>query len=99
VCEEAIKTSGISKDEIELVCATSTPELIGALLVGYSFAKSFALAKNIPFVPVNHIQAHLYSVFIENDFRFPFLGLIVSGGHTLLIQVDDFFKHKILGTI
>ncbi len=97
VCDEAIKKSGISKDELELVCATSAPGLIGALLVGYNFAKSFAFARGLPFVPVNHIQSHLYSVFIENDFRFPFLGLIVSGGHTLLVLVEDFFKHKILG--
>lgn len=90
--------NSISLNDIDLVAATSHPGLIGALLVGLNYAKGIAASRNIPFVPVNHIQAHLYSVFIENKVEFPFLCLIVSGGHTMLVKVDDFFKHTIIGT-
>ncbi|MCX6166108.1 MAG: tRNA (adenosine(37)-N6)-threonylcarbamoyltransferase complex transferase subunit TsaD, partial [Ignavibacteriae bacterium] len=84
---------------INLIAATSEPGLIGALLIGLNFAKSLAVSLKVPFVPVNHIQAHIYSSFIQKDkFDFPFISLIVSGGHTLLILVEDFFKHKLLGT-
>lgn len=85
-------------NDIDLVAATSHPGLIGALLVGLNYAKGIAASRNIPFVPVNHIQAHLYSVFIENEVEFPFLCLIVSGGHTMLVKVNGFFQHTILGT-
>lgn len=99
ITEKALEESGISKKEINLIAATSEPGLIGALLIGLNFAKSLALSLNLPFIPVNHIQAHIYSSFINKDkFDFPFISLIVSGGHTLLIQAEDYFKHKLLGT-
>lgn len=98
VTEESIRRANISLNEIDLISATSEPGLIGALLVGFNFAKSLAVSLNKPFVSVNHIQAHLYSNFLEDQKpEFPFIGLIVSGGHTLLILVEDFFKHRILG--
>lgn len=98
VTEGALKKAGKRLSEIDLVAATSEPGLIGALLVGLNFAKSLAMTLDLPFVPVNHIQAHLYSNFLtEQKADFPFIGLIVSGGHTLLILAEDFFKHKILG--
>jgi N6-L-threonylcarbamoyladenine synthase len=97
--QRALSESQISHEKIDIVAATSEPGLIGALLIGLNFAKSIAVSLKVPFVPVNHIQAHIYSSFIsDNKPEFPFISLIVSGGHTLLIKVEDFFKHKILGT-
>lgn len=96
---KAISEAGIEKKDINIIAATSEPGLIGALLIGLNFAKSLALSLKVPFVPVNHIQAHIYSSFIrEEKLKFPFISLIVSGGHTLLLCVEDFFKHKLLGT-
>ncbi len=98
VVDEALKKAGKSIKDIELVASTSEPGLIGALLVGLNFGKATALSLGVPFVPVNHIMAHLYSNFLEKEKpAFPFLSLIVSGGHTLLIKVDDYFKHTVLG--
>ncbi len=98
ITNEALGEGKVELNDIDLVCATSEPGLIGALLVGLNFAKALAVSLDKPFVTVNHIQAHLYSNFLcEQKHEFPFLGLIVSGGHTLLILVEDFFKHKILG--
>lgn len=98
VTEESLRKTNVKLNDIDLISATSEPGLIGALLVGFNFAKSISVSLDKPFVPVNHIQAHLYSNFLEvQKAEFPFIGLIVSGGHTLLILVDDFFKHKILG--
>ena len=97
--EASLKKANIEMKDIDLIAATSEPGLIGAILIGLSFAKSLAATLNKPFIPVNHIHAHLYSAFINDTHpEFPFIALIVSGGHTLLILVEDFFKHKILGT-
>ena len=99
ITEEALLKSKKSLNDIELIAATSEPGLIGALLIGLNFAKSLAASLSLPFVTVNHIQAHIYSTFLnQKKPEFPFISLIVSGGHTLLILVEDFFKHKILGT-
>ncbi|MBM4322374.1 MAG: tRNA (adenosine(37)-N6)-threonylcarbamoyltransferase complex transferase subunit TsaD, partial [Deltaproteobacteria bacterium] len=74
------------------------PGLVGSLLVGLSFAKSLAFATDIPFVGVNHIEAHLSAIFLEEKPpRFPFIGLVVSGGHTSLFRVDGFGKFKRIG--
>ena len=98
VTNEALKQARISLDQIDLVTATTEPGLIGALLVGMNFGKAVASSLGVPFVPVNHIQAHLYSNFLEEDKPgFPFLSLIVSGGHTILIKADDYFSHTVLG--
>ncbi len=97
--DASLKKANLEMKDIDLVAATSEPGLIGAILIGLSFAKSLAATLNKPFIPINHIHAHLYSAFInDNKPEFPFIALIVSGGHTLLILVEDFFKHKILGT-
>ncbi|MEO7358324.1 MAG: tRNA (adenosine(37)-N6)-threonylcarbamoyltransferase complex transferase subunit TsaD [Ignavibacteria bacterium] len=99
ITEASLNKASVHLSQIKFISATSEPGLIGALLVGLNFGKSIAMSLNIPFIPVNHIHAHLYSNFLgEQKAEFPFLGLIVSGGHTLLILVEDFFKHKILGS-
>lgn len=99
VTDESLKKAQVDLKGIDLIAATNEPGLIGALLVGLNFAKSMSVILKKPFIPVNHIQSHLYSNFLgKQKADFPFLGLIVSGGHTLLILVEDFFKHKVLGT-
>ncbi|MDF1612424.1 tRNA (adenosine(37)-N6)-threonylcarbamoyltransferase complex transferase subunit TsaD [Stygiobacter electus] len=97
--KKAIQESNIQKDEIDIVSATAGPGLIGALLVGLTFAKGFAYSLNRPFIPVNHIEGHIFSGFLmEEKPQFPFLCLVVSGGHTLLLYVESDLKIKKLGS-
>src|SRR3989339_225056 len=87
---QALLDSNLEKDKIDLLAATAGPGLIGALLVGLTFAKGFAYSLNKPFVPVNHIEGHVFSGFLmEEKPEFPFLSLVVSGGHTLLLLVKS----------
>ncbi len=87
---QSLLDSNLKKDQIDLVAATAGPGLIGALLVGLTFAKGFAYSLNKPFVPVNHIEGHVFSGFLmEEKPEFPFLSLVVSGGHTLLLLVKS----------
>ena len=96
--QEAIKKANISKNEIDAIAVTYGPGLIGALLVGLNFAKGLSLGLKKPLIGVNHIEAHLLSVFLdENKPSLPYLGLIVSGGHTQLVLVKNVFQYKILG--
>lgn len=99
IAASAIEKAKIPKQEISLVSATAGPGLIGSLLVGYNYAKSFAISKKLKFIGINHIESHLYSCFIgQEEIEFPFIALIVSGGHTLLVLVRGYFDYKILGT-
>jgi N6-L-threonylcarbamoyladenine synthase len=96
--EEAIRQAKVSKNQIDAVSFTRGPGLLGALLVGTSFAKSFALARNIPLIDINHMQAHILAHFIEDPKpSFPFLCLTVSGGHTQIVLVKDYFEMELLG--
>ncbi len=97
VVDAAIKKAGINPDEINAVAFTRGPGLIGSLLVGVSFAKAFALAKNIPLIEVNHMQAHILAHFIDATPTFPFLCLTVSGGHTQIVLVKDFLEMEVIG--
>ncbi len=98
VFSEALSVSGKSPKEIDLVAVTNGPGLVGALLIGVSFAKSVSYALEIPIIGVNHILAHLYSSFLtEKDLKFPFVGLVVSGGHTALFYCRDIDDQKVLG--
>jgi N6-L-threonylcarbamoyladenine synthase len=98
VVEQALAESRVRRDEIDGVAATYGPGLVGSLLVGLSFGKSLAYGLKKPFVGVNHMEGHLYSNFLEHpDLRFPFLCLVVSGGHTQLVYVRDAFDHQLLG--
>ncbi len=97
VVDSALKQSGIKKQEISAVAFTRGPGLIGSLLVGLSFAKSYALALNVPLIEVNHLQAHILAHFIDNHPSFPFLCLTVSGGHTQIVLVKDFLQMEVIG--
>lgn len=98
VVDTALKEAGVGKEDISAVAFTRGPGLLGSLLVGVSFAKSFALAQNIPLIDINHMQAHILAHFIDDPKpSFPFLCLTVSGGHTQIVLVEDYFKMQVLG--
>lgn len=99
VVKEALKTAGKDMGDIELVAVTNGPGLVGALLAGISFAKAFSYGRRIPIIGVNHVLAHLYSAFLSEGEvpKFPFVGLVVSGGHTALFLCKDVDKRKLLG--
>ncbi|HBS86154.1 MAG: tRNA (adenosine(37)-N6)-threonylcarbamoyltransferase complex transferase subunit TsaD [Bacteroidetes bacterium GWF2_38_335] len=103
VVDQAISLAGINRNEINAVAYTRGPGLLGSLLVGTSFAKGFALALDVPLVEVNHLQGHVLSHFIlhpdkDNEIpEFPFLCLLVSGGHSQIIIVKDFFEMEVVG--
>ncbi len=95
---EAISIAKIHKNDIDAVAFTRGPGLLGSLLVGTCFAKAFALANNLPLIEINHMQAHILAHFIEeNKPEFPFLCLTVSGGHTQIVLVRDYFDMEIVG--
>ncbi|MDR3200044.1 MAG: tRNA (adenosine(37)-N6)-threonylcarbamoyltransferase complex transferase subunit TsaD [Spirochaetales bacterium] len=98
VYERALKDAGLTLDEIDGVAAASRPGLLGALLVGLSFAKALAWSRGLPFAGVDHVRAHLHAPHIENDIAYPYLGLLVSGGHTLITRVGGFDEIEVLGT-
>lgn len=95
--EQALDEASLTMDEIDAIAVTKGPGLIGALLVGVCFAKGLALARDIPLVGVNHMDAHIYANFIEAKPSYPFVALTVSGGHTQLVHVKDTFNHELLG--
>lgn len=98
VVEDAISTAKINKKDIQAVAFTRGPGLLGSLLVGTSFAKGFALARDLPLIEVNHMHAHILAHFIDDPRpEFPFLCLTVSGGHTQIVLVRDYFDMEIVG--
>lgn len=98
VTEEALKTAGVTLEDITAIAVTYGPGLVGALLVGVSFAKSLAFAAGKPLVGVHHIEGHISANYIENlDLEPPFTCLVVSGGHTNLVLVEDYGVYKIIG--
>lgn len=98
VYQEALKKAQIEATEIDSIAFTQGPGLLGSLLVGSSFAKSLSWALKKPLIAVNHLEAHIASLYIENENPpFPFLCMLVSGGHTELILVKDYFKFEKLG--
>ncbi len=99
IVREALHEAHIGISDIDAVAATQGPGLIGSLLVGLNVGKSLAVSLGIPFVPVHHIEAHLFSTFLQDPHPdFPFLGLVVSGGHTLLVRVDAIGQYTLLGS-
>ena len=97
--DKALRKSNLKFADIDLITATAGPGLIGALLVGLTYAKGLAFSLNKPFIAVNHIEGHIFSGFLMEDKpEFPFLALVVSGGHTLLLYVKSFTEIQQLGT-
>lgn len=97
VTRQALNEASITIEDVDAIAVTNGPGLMGALLVGMCFAKGLALSYKKPLIGVNHIDAHIYANFIDNEPKYPFLSLIVSGGHTRLVLVHDFMQHEILG--
>lgn len=99
LADEALKKANLTRQEIDAVAVTYAPGLIGAVLVGVNFAKAAALALGKPLIPVHHIRGHIAANYIANpELKPPFLCLVVSGGHTQLLEVEDYTKMRILGT-
>ena len=103
VIAAALKKAGIDKKELDAVAFTRGPGLLGSLLVGTSFSKAFSMGLNIPIIEIDHMQAHILSHFIQNEQgtklipEFPFLCLTVSGGHTQIVVIRDYFEMEVIG--
>ena len=101
VVNQAILNANIDKKQLNAIAYTRGPGLLGSLLVGSSFSKSLSMGLNIPLIEVNHMQAHLLAHFIEDcgetKPNFPFIGVTISGGHTQIVLVKDYFKMEIIG--
>ncbi len=101
VIDVALQKANINKEQLSAIAFTQGPGLMGSLLVGSSFAKSLSLALQIPLIAVNHMQAHILAHFIDEEGfdkpTFPFIALTISGGHTQIVKVNDFFNMEIIG--
>lgn len=98
VVEAALAEADVGKDDLDAVAVTYGPGLAGSLLVGLSFAKAYAFGLGLPLIGVNHLEGHIYSAFIEPPAPpLPFLCLVVSGGHTQIVLVEEGFRHRTLG--
>lgn len=101
VVEQALRKANIDKKQLSAIAFTRGPGLMGSLLVGTSFSKSLALGLGIPLIDVNHMQAHILAHFIKSESqkipKFPFIALTISGGHTQIVKVTDYFSMEILG--
>jgi N6-L-threonylcarbamoyladenine synthase len=97
ITEDALRRAACTIDEIDGVAVTQGPGLAGSLLVGISVAKAIAFARDLPIVGIHHIEGHLFAVFLEKKVVFPFLALVVSGGHSHLYRVDGFGCYRTLG--
>ena len=99
LADQALVNTGLTRDEIDAVAVTYAPGLIGAVLVGVNFAKAAAFAMEKPLIPVHHIRGHIAANYLAYpDLEPPFLCLVVSGGHTMIVNVQDYTKMEILGT-
>ncbi|MCC5942305.1 MAG: tRNA (adenosine(37)-N6)-threonylcarbamoyltransferase complex transferase subunit TsaD [Balneolaceae bacterium] len=94
---QALDEASVTADDVDAIAVTRGPGLMGSLLVGLSFAKGLSISFDKPLIGVNHIDAHMYANFIEHEEVYPFVALIVSGGHTRLVYSDKLFSHKLLG--
>lgn len=101
VVHQALQKANITKDQLSAIAFTRGPGLMGSLLVGTSFAKSLAYGLDIPLIEVNHMQAHILAHFIEEEGfdqpEFPFLAMTISGGHTQIVRVDNYFDMEVIG--
>ena len=98
VLKKSLQTANVSLDDIDAVAVTYGAGLSGALMVGVNFAKGLALSKNLPLVVVNHIKGHISANYIQNkELKPPFICLVVSGGHTAILKIDDYLHHTLIG--
>lgn len=97
VLEEALEQAGLSYEDIDAIAVTEGPGLVGALLIGVNAAKAIAFAHNIPLVGVHHIAGHIYANRLVEEMKFPLLSLVVSGGHTELVYMEEHGSFKVLG--
>lgn len=99
LADQALEKTGLTRQDIDAVAVTYAPGLIGAVLVGVNFAKAAAMALGKPLIPVHHIRGHIAANYIAHpDLEPPFLCLVVSGGHTMIVEVEDYTAMRILGT-
>ena len=98
VVRRALEECGLSLQSIDGIAVTNRPGLVGSLLVGVSFAKGMALALDKPLIGVDHIRAHLFAPHLEYEISYPYLGVLVSGGHTVISKVDSFDNITVMGT-
>jgi len=96
--EEALQYADVSDKSIQAIGVTAGPGLIGSVLIGLCFAKGLSLSLGIPIIGINHIEAHALSILLEHNVEFPFVALVVSGGHTIILRIDDFGAYKVLGS-
>jgi N6-L-threonylcarbamoyladenine synthase len=96
--QKALQEAGAGLDEIDGIAVTNRPGLVGSLLVGLNFAKGLALSRSLPYVGIDHILAHLYAPHLEYEISYPYLGVLVSGGHTIICMVEDFDTVRVMGT-
>ena len=98
LCDQALEQAGMTMDDIDAVAVTYGPGLVGALLTGVAWAKAFAYARNLPLIPVNHIEGHVSANYLAHpDLEPPFICLVASGGHSHIVRVDDYGSYTILG--
>lgn len=98
VVEASLKEAHLTLDQIDAIAVTSQPGLLGSLLVGVNFAKALSATLNLPLIGIDHIKAHLYASQIEHPLEYPYLGLLVSGGHTVICVVHTYDEIEVLGT-
>jgi N6-L-threonylcarbamoyladenine synthase len=98
ILKEALREGKADPRDLDAISVTAGPGLIGSVLIGLCFAKGLAFSLRKPLIGVNHIEAHAMSIFLEQDAGFPFVALVVSGGHTIILRVDEPCKYSVLGT-
>jgi N6-L-threonylcarbamoyladenine synthase len=98
VVKQALSEANLTIDQIDGIAATNRPGLMGSLLVGLTFGKTLAWATGKPFIAVNHMLGHMYASHLSQDIPYPYLGLLVSGGHSIICKVSDFDDIEVLGT-
>lgn len=97
VVDRALEKAKLTFDDMNLIAVTHAPGLVGSLLVGLSYAKALSYSKKIPFIGIHHIEAHLMAIHLEKKVDYPYIGLVVSGGHTSLYYVKDFGFYELMG--
>jgi len=98
ILKEALAEAKITIDDIDYIAVTYAPGLIGALLVGISFAKGISYGKDIPIIPVHHLKGHIFANFLEHKIEFPCISLVVSGGHTNIVELDENYNFRNIGS-